>query len=117
VFNGKLIHSNIRLFFTCNPYRLCVKAQSEARSITKVKKYEERSSLIYQVKPLPDHILDYVWDYDVLKPKDELKYIKIMVEKELKKLAHPVFVELLFASQEFIRKVEEPYSVSLRDVK
>src|SRR5688572_24284000 len=40
-----------------------------------------------------------------------------MVEKELKKLAHPVFAELLFASQKFIRKVEEPYSVSLRDVK
>jgi hypothetical protein len=32
-------------------------------------------------------------------------------------LAHPVFSELLFASQNFIRKVEEPYSVSLRDIK
>ncbi|CAI2170841.1 825_t:CDS:2, partial [Funneliformis geosporum] len=28
-----------------------------------------------------------------------------------------VFAELLFASQDFIRNVEEPYSVSLRDVK
>jgi hypothetical protein len=39
------------------------------------------------------------------------------LKKELKKLGHPAFVELLFASQKFIRKVEEPYSVSLRDVK
>ncbi|CAI2201366.1 13005_t:CDS:1, partial [Funneliformis geosporum] len=37
--------------------------------------------------------------------------------KELKKLASPVFANLLFASQKFIREVEEPYSVSLRDVK
>jgi hypothetical protein len=41
-----------------------------------------------------------------------------MVEKELKNnLAHLVFSELLFASQKFIRKVEEPCSVSLRDIK
>src|SRR5947199_768906 len=115
--NGKLIHPNIRLFSACNPYRIRTKAQSEAGLTTKVKKYEEQSNLVYQVKPLPDQILDYVWDYGVLRPKDEYKYIQIMVEKELKKLAHPVFSELLFASQKFIRKVEEPYSVSLRDVK
>ncbi|RIA99608.1 hypothetical protein C1645_849990 [Glomus cerebriforme] len=115
--NGKLIHPNIRLFSACNPYRLRTKAQSEAGLTTKIKKYEEQSNLVYQVKPLPDQILDYVWDYGILKPNDEYKYIQIMVEKELKKLSHPVFAELLFASQNFIRKVEEPYSVSLRDIK
>ncbi|RIA93442.1 hypothetical protein C1645_819410, partial [Glomus cerebriforme] len=115
--NGKPIHPNIRLFSACNPYRLRTRTQSEAGLTTKVKRYEEQSNLVYQVKPLPDQILDYVWDYGILKPKDELKYIQIMVDKELKKLAHPVFADLLFASQKFIRKVEEPYSVSLRDVK
>src|SRR6266542_5386962 len=117
ILNGKPIHPNIRLFSACNPYRLRTRAQSEAGLTNKVKKFEEKSKLVYQVKPLPDQILDYVWDYGILKPKDEYKYIQIMVEKELKKLAHPVFAELLFASQKFIRKVEEPYSVSLRDVK
>jgi hypothetical protein len=114
--NGKLIHPNIRLFSACNPYRLRTKSQSEV-GLIKVKKYEEQSNLVYQVKPLPDQILDYVWDYGILTPNDEYKYIQIMVDKELKKLANPVFTELLFASQKFIRKVEEPYSVSLRDVK
>ncbi|CAB4494066.1 unnamed protein product [Rhizophagus irregularis] len=117
MFNGKPIHPNIRLFAACNPYRLRAKAQSEAGLTNRVKKFEERSHLVYQVKPLPDQILDYVWDYGILKPDDEYRYIQIMVEKELKTLAHPVFAELLFASQEFIRKVEERYSVSLRDVK
>ncbi|GBB91806.1 hypothetical protein RclHR1_01920010 [Rhizophagus clarus] len=114
--NGKLLHPNIRLFSACNPYRLRTRSQSEA-GLIKVKKYEEQSNLVYQVKPLPDQILDYVWDYGILTPNDEYKYIQIMVDKELKKLAHPVLTELLFASQNFIRKVEEPYSVSLRDVK
>ncbi|CAI2194675.1 5099_t:CDS:2, partial [Funneliformis geosporum] len=40
-----------------------------------------------------------------------------MVDKELKNLASPVFANLLLASQRFVREVEEPYSVSLRDVK
>src|SRR5436190_23645780 len=113
--NGKPIHPNIRLFSACNPYRLRTRTQSDAGLTNKVKRYEEQSNLVYQVKPLPDQILDYVWDYGILNPKDEYKYIQIMVEKELGK--QPVFSELLFASQEFIREVEEPYSVSLRDVK
>ncbi|CAI2174630.1 14904_t:CDS:2, partial [Funneliformis geosporum] len=73
-----------------------------------------KSSLVYEVKPLPDQILDYVWDYGILQSKDEKIYIQIMVQEA--KL-DPIFAELLFASQNFIRNVEEPYSVSLRDVK
>ncbi|PKK71632.1 hypothetical protein RhiirC2_849031 [Rhizophagus irregularis] len=115
--NSKPIHPNIRLFSACNPYRIRTRTQSETGLTNKVKMYEERSHLVYQVKPLPDQILDYVWDYGILKPEDEYRYIHIMVEKELKKLAHPAFAELLYASQKFIRNVEEPYSVSLRDVK
>jgi hypothetical protein len=115
MFQGTPIHSNIRLFATCNPYRSRV--QNDDDRITNIKKYKERGDLIYQVKPLPEQISDYTWNYDVLKPKDEYRYIQIMVKNELKGLSQPLLVELLFASQKFIRKVEEPYSVSLRDVK
>ncbi|CAI2166603.1 8657_t:CDS:2, partial [Funneliformis geosporum] len=117
IFNDKPIHTNIRLFSACNPYRIRTKGQNESSLTSKVKNYEEKSNLIYQVKPLPDQILDYVWDYGILKSDDECKYIQIMIDMELKKLASPVFANLLFASQKFIREVEEPYSVSLRDVK
>jgi hypothetical protein len=116
MFNDKLIHPNVRLFAACNPYCLRTRNLSDA-DLRKVKKYEEVNKLAYQVKPLPDQILDYVWDYGILKPYDEYKYIQIMVEKELGEPAQLIFSELLFASQKFIRKVEEPYSVSLRDVK
>ncbi|CAI2169727.1 10559_t:CDS:2 [Funneliformis geosporum] len=80
-------------------------------------RFEETSKLVYQVHPLPDQILDYVWDYGTLKPIEERKYIEIMVQEQLKELGHLVFSDCLFESQEFIRKCEESYSVSLRDVK
>ncbi|CAB4443214.1 unnamed protein product [Rhizophagus irregularis] len=116
-FKDKFIHPNIRLFATCNPYRCRKRIQSES---SKDKRHDDENqiNLVYQVKPLPDQILDYVWDFGIIKPNDEYKYIQIMVEKELKNnLAHPVFFELLFTSQKFIRKVGEQYNVSLRDVK
>ncbi|CAG8510048.1 23700_t:CDS:10 [Cetraspora pellucida] len=118
IYLGHTIHHNIRLFAACNPYRIRTKSVSEAGLQTKqVKKYEEQSNLVYEVKPLPDQILDYVWDYGILQPDDEKKYIQIMVATQLKELNHPALADLLSASQEFIRSVEESYSVSLRDIK
>ncbi|CAG8529977.1 19075_t:CDS:2, partial [Dentiscutata erythropus] len=110
--NGKKIHPNIRLFAACNPYRLRTKAQSNVGLSAKL--YEEKGNLVYQVHSMPDQILDYVWDYGHLKADDEQNYVVIMVKTQIN---HPFFAELLCASQAFIRKVEEPFSVSLRDVK
>jgi hypothetical protein len=115
---GRPIHHNIRLFAACNPYRIRTKAATTVGLLKpKDLRFEERSKLVYQVKPLPDLILDYVWDYGVLKPVEEAKYIEIMVKELLKDLGHKVLSECLFFSQEFIRATEESYSVSLRDVK
>ncbi|CAG8444408.1 26262_t:CDS:10 [Dentiscutata erythropus] len=111
IFNGKPIHPNIRIFAACNPYRLRTKSQSDVGLSAKL--YEEKNQLVYQVHPLPDQILDYVWDYGYLKAEDEKNYIDIMVKT---KLGHSFFAELLYSSQAFIRNVEEPFSVSLRDV-
>ncbi|CAG8812591.1 24865_t:CDS:2, partial [Cetraspora pellucida] len=113
---GKLVHPNIRLFSACNPYRKRIKSQSQVGIKPKVKEYEDQSNLVYQVKPLPDQILDYVWEYGVLLPNDEKIYIQIMVQTQLGE-GHDLLIELLFASQQFIRSIEEKYSVSLRDIK
>ncbi|CAG8798195.1 2759_t:CDS:2, partial [Racocetra persica] len=121
--NGCQIHPNIRLFAACNPYRIRTKDQSNVGLSTKAKKkeirYEERSNLVYQVKPLPDQILDYVWDYGILQEKEEERYILTMVLEALESdFKNPdMFANLIFRSQVFVREEEEPYSVSLRDVK
>ncbi|CAG8631484.1 21109_t:CDS:10, partial [Gigaspora margarita] len=113
---GKEIHKNIRLFAACNPYRLRQKADTQAG--LQVDRYKEKSRLVYQVRPLPDQILDYVWDYGVLKPSDEKIYINMLVKRSQEdSLMADLFTELLFASQEFVRSHEGVHSVSLRDVK
>jgi len=114
MFDGKQIHPNIRLFAACNPYRIREKSVSNVGLIAQ-NIFKEQSRLVYEVKPLPDQILDYVWDYGILQSKDERNYIQIMVQET--ELGNPILAELLFESQEFICYVEELYSVSLRDVK
>ena len=77
---------------------------------------DEYSRLVYRVKPLPETMLDYVWDYGSLDAMDERAYIKRMVDK-LKISDSEVVVDLLAESQMYIRKVHHHYSVSLRDVR
>ncbi|CAG8739759.1 20344_t:CDS:2, partial [Gigaspora rosea] len=107
---------NIRLFAACNPYRLRQKADTQAGLL--VDRYEERNCLVYQVRPLPDQILDFVWDYGVLKPSDEKIHINMMIKRSQENAENTnLFTELLFESQEFLRTHEGVHSVSLRDVK
>src|SRR5436853_7875251 len=57
IYQDKPVHPNICFFSACNPYRL---RQTETGLTTKINNYKGRSNLVYQVKPLPDQILDYV---------------------------------------------------------
>ncbi|CAG8803669.1 21082_t:CDS:2, partial [Dentiscutata erythropus] len=64
--------------------------------------------LVYQVHPLPDQILDYVWDYGVLKPEEE---------RPTSKSWWKVTPDICGFALKFICMVEESYKVSLCDVK
>ena len=76
--------------------------------------------LLYTVVPLPETMLEYVWDYGFLDRNTEKKYISTM----LKTCVHlseqvrwfEVLVTLISKSQVFIREREDVSSVSLRDV-
>ncbi|RIB31021.1 hypothetical protein C2G38_2257167 [Gigaspora rosea] len=98
------MHQNIRLYAACNPYRLRQKSDTQAGLLAK--RYEEQSRLAYQVHPLLDQILDYVWNYGVLKASDKKIYIYIMFKKFLQDLGTELFAELLVASQEFTQNNE-----------
>ncbi len=91
MFDGKQIHPNIRLFAACNPYRIREKSISNVGLKAKNIRFEERSRLVYEVKPLPDQILDYVWDYGRLRLEDEITYIQIMVQET--ELGTPILAE------------------------
>ncbi|RUS21204.1 hypothetical protein BC937DRAFT_93350 [Endogone sp. FLAS-F59071] len=144
---GREIHENIRLLAACNPYRRRKRFANDAglqklekrqtheqqrysgsREVQSHAEYEEQSQLVYQVHPLPQKLLDFIWDYGVLEDRDERAYIEIMVanfvnQKNIHTTSRAsldittLFAELLFRSQQFIRGIEDAHSVSLRDVR
>ena len=70
--------------------------------------------LVYRVHPMPQAMLDYVWDYGQLAKQDERSYITNMLSDSL---LPSLEAALVFESQTFIRQEEEDCSVSLRDVR
>ncbi len=114
---GRPLSMKLVLLAACNPYKLrpqenATTAGVEGKNIT-----DEYSELVYRVHPLPESMVDYVWDYGSLTPQDEKTYIQRMVQNLPSEYQH-VLVDLLAESQNFIRKSERnPFCVSLRDVR
>ena len=111
---GRPLSKNLVFLATCNPYKLRSEDHIKAAGLEGKNITDQYSKLVYRVYPLPEGMFDYVWDFGSLGPKDERAYIERMVgdlpEKDM-------VVDLLVASQTFIRKAEEnSFCVSLRDV-
>ena len=107
---GVRIPDNIIFIAACNPYKLR-KGGLEVGLI----KQRTVTRLVYTVHPLPDSLIDYVWDYGSLSEHEEKLYIGNIltgISGEIRKLA----IDLVCRSQSFVRKCEDKYSVSLRDV-
>ena len=112
---GKFLPANLVFVAACNPYRLKPEEESSDHAGLEThdkRNKDEQSKLVYRVHPLPESMMDFVWDYGALDEEDEGLYIKRMLgEKE------PIFIELVVLSQHFMRKYEgNNYCVSLRDV-
>jgi len=100
-----------------NPYRIHDKENSqtgfsprELMNPGDVKNY----NLAYRVHPLPEAMLDYVWDFGLLSRHDEQAYIEAMAKDKVKTHVH-LFADLLVQSQAFVRECHGEASVSLRD--
>ncbi|CAF2744886.1 unnamed protein product [Rotaria sp. Silwood2] len=79
-----------------------------------------RESLIYHVVPIPETILEYIWNYGFLDGETEIVYIRTMLNK-CNELANDTSwydytVSLVAISQQFFHVNEDTSSVSLRDV-
>ena len=61
---------------------------------------------MYRVHPLPEAMIDYVWDYGSLSPEDERAYIQRMV-RVLPDKYQAMVVDSLVESQKFIRNAEK----------
>ena len=113
---GEPLSKKLVMLAACNPYKLRPLENATTAGLEGKNKTDEYSELVYRVHPLPEAMVDYVWDYGSLTPQDEKAYIQRMVQN-LPSENQQVLVDLLANSQAFIRESEEPYSVSLRDVR
>ena len=120
--NAENLPRNLVFIAACNPYRLREKKHIATAGLDGKLMIDEYSKLVYRVHPLPETMIDYVWDYGTLHSDDEKSYIKQMVMQisdaacENGKLRETI-AKLLIMSQEFSKTAaKNSWCVSLRDV-
>lgn len=115
---GKLLSPNLKILAACNPYRLRSDESIFTPGLQGKIKTDQLSKFVYRVHPLPETMIDFVWDYGSLQTQDEICYIKRMVQEVFKsKEIVQLLVHLLIMSQEYVKAKEgSDCCVSLRDV-
>ena len=113
---GRPLSKNLVFLAACNPYKERPREHIKTAGLKGKNITDEYSKLVYRVHPLPEAMIDYVWDYGSLSPEDERAYIQRMV-RVLPDKYQAMVVDSLVESQKFIRNAEKnPFCVSLRDV-
>jgi hypothetical protein len=95
--NGVRLPSTLNIIAACNPYRLKKglgkdqenmaglvfdhAAPTEENVGTGIR--DPLKDLVYRVHPLPESMIDYVFDFGALAPKTEKLYIKAMLRRQL----------------------------------
>ncbi|KAL4235117.1 hypothetical protein ACF0H5_006755 [Mactra antiquata] len=116
---GCELSPNLVVMGACNPYKLRTSKDISTAGLEGKVKTDELSRLVYRVLPLPEIMVDFVWDFGSLNEKDEEIYIHRMIQDVFPDDTnnHNLFTSLLSLSQVFVRGHEKSqYSVSLRDV-
>ena len=68
---------------SCNPYRISEKKNEDINVLYKIKKTK---NLVYTVNPLPISLLNFVFNFEALKEKDEYNYIESMISVVVNKI-------------------------------
>ncbi|ETO05731.1 hypothetical protein RFI_31664, partial [Reticulomyxa filosa] len=136
-------HKNVVIIAALNPFRKRHRTASDIAEDKEeernIKKYyaddldKEMCQLVYRVFPLPKSLQTYVWNFGSLSAPDEQQYIAVMTtttwsQKSFVELVRVpvgqfdqlklIFIQLIFASQCFVREQLKDRSVcSLRDVR
>ena len=128
---GVELPSNITFLGACNPRRKKTNKlieNDDAHIGLRKNCYEIQKSLwagadqslLHNVVPIPETMLEYIWDYGYLNESTESAYIKAMLKTCRDLSSNPsifnLTVDLLVNSQSHIRNLEDVSSVSLRDI-
>jgi hypothetical protein len=101
-FDGQPLDSSIKLMACANPYEKRRKLGKTAGLSSKFR-WDKFAGLTYRVHPLPESMMDYIWDYGALRTQDETKYITTIMGSACSDAALLKTVELIAYSQQFIR--------------
>ena len=115
-FNTKQLNKNIRLIGACNPYR---KNLQKIEICGYERETEDHVDLIYQVQPLPQSLLNFVYSFGALNPEEEKKYIYIIIKKLFKEgeeKLHEATKEVIFNCHKFLKEAFDTSVVSLREI-
>ena len=121
---GKPLSDSLIFVCACNPYR--IKSQVFADQTIGIKRKKKISltmgnldsyKLLYTVHPLPETMLNYVWDFGTLSEKTEEKHIHAILKgiKTMSPQIIQLFSNVVSKAQKYF-KDRESCSVSLRDV-
>jgi hypothetical protein len=115
--NIDVVPKNIVFIGCCNPFRMKTK-KTEVGLVPKT----SDTILSHRVYPIPERLLNYVWDFGQLSKADEMKHIESMVKAEnifteAEATRRGKFINLAYSSHATVREIEERSGVSLRDVK
>ncbi|CAF4169052.1 unnamed protein product [Rotaria sp. Silwood2] len=128
---GEPLPSNMVFLGACNPLRNKtpkILLNEDARIGLRKNHFEMQKllwagtdqRLLYTVVPIPETMLEYIWDYGYLNESTELAYIKTMLNicQHLSSVTilFDLVVNLLVQSQNHFRQIEDASSVSLRDI-
>eukprot|EP01034_Spumella_vulgaris_P021951 gene21951-28030_t len=126
VLPGVRIPKCVSFFAACNPFKRRVGEVGKRVGLatkTMGNYASKGDGLVYRVKPLPETMLDYIWDFGSLTPQDEKLYIakfigQLATECRVEVIpAIKVLVEQIAMSQSFIRQFYTAGTVSMRDVR
>lgn len=128
---GRSLPENIVFLGACNPLRQKtskLEQNDDAHIGLRKNRYEMQKllhsstdrSLLYTVVPIPETMLEYIWDYGHLNESSERTYIETMLNEcqhlSTHSLLFKLTVDLLVESQKYFRDFEDVSSVSLRDI-
>jgi E3 ubiquitin-protein ligase RNF213 len=123
---GQRISSDVYFLAACNPYRLMSnKQQDNIVGLKDAKAMHMPKKLVFRVHPLPQTMMDYVWDFGSLTVDSEKKYINEKLKLSFfnqnpiqndEFLLH-LFVDLVSCAQSFMREIFDESAASMRDVR
>ena len=155
---GKELPDNIVFIAACNPYRHEEKRLKKKVGLDIRQAYKElknlnqkeigkiqkitNSTLVYNVNPLPQSLLNFAYDFGNLAPEDEKRYIGSIISEPIERLykkkqekdknknekdeknidenfkkIHKLAKEMISKAQNFIRNKNGISSVSLREIR